>query len=111
MVRSYQTIGILDLMELTITSFDFQDNDDTENETLGDKLYNAFVARKRRYGLEIDNNDLIITTAESHDRILCILTGLGIFQIVLVLATFVLLVKSVPQSTTSAFDKSILGQN
>ena len=109
MVRSSQAIVILDLMELTITSFDFQDND-TENETLGDKLYNAFVARKRRYGLEIDNNDLIITTAESHDRILYILTGLGIFQ-VLVLATFVLLVKSVPQSTTSAFDKSILGQN
>ena len=114
LVRSYQAIVILDEMELSISSFDFQDNDtdtDSDDETLGDKLYNSFVARKRRYGLEIDNNYLIITKAESHDRILCILLGLGTFQIVLVFATYVLLVESVPQSTTLAFDKSNSGQN
>ena len=96
---------------MSITSIDFQDSDNSWNETLGDKLYNVFFGKKEDSELEIDNDDLIITKAESHDRILCILLGLGIIQMVSVLAIFVLIVKSVPQSSTSAFDNSNSGMN
>ena len=80
-----------------------------ENETFGDKLYNAFVANKENKDLEIDNNDLIITKAESYDRIKCILLCLGTFQMVLVLTLSVLLVKSVPHQQKSTFGGSNSG--
>ena len=86
-------------------------NDDSGNETLGDKLYHVFFGKKEDSGLEIDNDDLIITKAESHDRILCILLGLGIIQMASVLVIFVVIVNTVQQSSTSAFDKSNSGMN
>ena len=70
---------------------DLQEQDqDEEEETLGDKLYNAFVANEDAE-LEIDKNDLVITKTESSNRIICILLVLGVFLMVLVLTLSVLL--------------------
>ena len=76
---------------------------DEEDETLGDKLYNAFVAKEEDTELEIDNNDLVITKTESSDRIICILLVSGVFQMILVLILSALLVQSIPHTLTEEF--------
>ena len=82
---------------------DLQEQDqDEEEETLGDKLYNAFVANEDAE-LEIDKNDLVITKTESSNRIICILLVLGVFLMVLVLTLSVLLFQSVPQPLLENF--------
>ena len=63
---------------------DLQEQAGEGNETLGDKLYNAFVAKEEDTKLEIGNNDLVITKVESRDRIIFILLVSGIFQMVIV---------------------------
>ena len=79
-----------------------EQDQDEEEETLGDKLYNAFVANEDAE-LEIDKNDLVITKTESSNRIICILLVLGVFLMVLVLTLSVLSFQSVPQPLLENF--------
>ena len=86
---------------------DLQEDDEVD-ETLGNKLYNAFVAKEEDAELEIDNNDLVITKAESSDRIICILLVLGVFQMILVLTLSALLFHSIPNTFTEDFSQDKL---
>ena len=82
---------------------DLQEQDeDEEDETLGDKLYNAFVANEDAE-LEIDKNDLVITKTESSNRIICIFLVLGVFLLVLLLTLSALLFQSIPQPLLEDF--------
>ena len=80
---TYHTIVILYIPENHLF-IDLQEQAGEANETLGDKLYNAFVAKEEDTKLEIDNNDLVITKVESRDRIIFILMVSSIFQMVIV---------------------------
>ena len=96
------------ICEILIDIFiDLQEQDE-EDETLGDKLYNAFVAREEDTELEIDNNDLVISKTESSDRIICILLVLGVFQMILVLTLSALLASSIPYTLREEFSHNKL---
>ena len=81
-----------------------QEQDEVE-ETIGDKLYNVFVAKEEDVELEIDKNDLVITKTESSDRIILILLVLGAFLMVLVLTLSALLFYSIPHTLTDDFSQ------
>ena len=107
---TYHTIVILYMKE-NYLFIDLQEQAGEGNETLGDKLYNAFVAKEEDTKLEIGNNDLVITKVESRDRIIFILLVSGIFQMVIVsLITTAILSSIYKNSKESSSEENISTQ-
>ena len=98
---TYHTIVILYIQE-NYLFIDLQEQAGEENETLGDKLYNAFVAKEEDTKLEIDNNDLVITKVESRDRIIFILLVSGIFQMVISSLTITAILFNLDKNSTES---------
>ena len=98
---TYHTIVILYIQE-NYLFIDLQEQAGEENKTLGDKLYNAFVAKEEDTKLEIDNNDLVITKGESRDRIIFILLVCGIFQMVITSLTITAILFNLDKNSTES---------